>query len=122
MRITVEAARAFFAHPSQQAFGGTEADLPDWMEYFAGDGVCLALHPAFWPGVWMVHIGAKPAAWGRIDAECRGLIGEAFKATGAVRLVGWIAEDNRAAISLARRCGFVRDGGFPGVCMMGRGA
>ena len=121
MRVSLDAARAYFAHPSQHSHGGTDADLPDWADYFAGDGVCIVVHPSFWPGVWMIHVGAKPGAWGRIDATCRGLIDEAFEKTGAVRLVGWIAENNRAAISFARRCGFVVDGGFPGVCMMGRG-
>lgn len=122
MKVSVEAARPYFAHSSQHALGLTEADLPEWADYYAGDGVCVMAHPAFWPGVVMVHVGAKPSAWGRISDEGEALLGEIFRDTGAVRLVCWIADANRAAIALARRCGFGVDGGFPGVCMMGRGA
>lgn len=122
MKVSVDDARAYFAHPTQHSFGITEAELPDWMDYYAGDGLCLAVHPAFWPGVVMAHIGAKPGHWGGLDATAGKLVAEVFEDTGADRIVGWVAESNRAMQAFARRCGFVVDGRFPGVCMMGRGA
>lgn len=119
MKITADEARAYFAHPSQRRMGLDPQDLPDWAEYRASGPVCLIFHQAPWPNVWMVHVGVKPEGWGHIAGPTKQLLAEFRHEQRATRIVAWIEDKNRAAIALARRCGFETDGAFPGVIMMG---
>lgn len=120
MRITVDEAREYFSHPSQHEFGKTEKDLPEWGDYWAKGGVCLVSHNAYWPGIVMVHVGAKPEAWGGLDEDVRSLLAEIWAAEQPTRMIAWISENNRAALALARRVGFEIDGYMPnGVVLMG---
>lgn len=112
-RIDVEAARAYFSHPSQQEFGLTEKDLPDWVEYRAAGGVCLAFHPAPMPDVWFCHIGVKPQAWGSIDEPVTYLLREFSGEKRCDRIVAWIHEEKRHAVALAARTGWKVDGVMP---------
>lgn len=95
------------------------ADLPEWMEYRAQGNVCLCFHPAPWPDVWMVHLGVNPQGWGRLVEDATAILSAFWLETNPRRIVAWIEDDNRAAIAFARRCGFVTDGAFPSVHMMG---
>lgn len=120
MRITVDEARAYFADPSQHQGGKTQDDLPDWADYWANGGACLMTHTAYWPGVIMVHIGAKPECWGFLDAPIKRLLREIWATERPDRLIAWISERNRAALALARRVGFSHDGYMPnGVFLLG---
>lgn len=110
MQITREAAEAFFTHPSQRKAAMLDGPLPDHAVYYAGQAVCLAFHDMPWPRVIGVHIGVKPEAWGRIDAETLGLLTEVWREYQPDRIVAWIKESNRAACALARRVGFELDG------------
>lgn len=118
--LTVDEARAFFAHPSQQRMGLAPEFLPsEGFEYRASGPVCLVFHLAPWPDVWMAHLGVKTEAWGRTVQHCSALLAGFWAEKQPIRIIAWIEERNRAAISLARRCGMTQDGQFPGVVMMG---
>lgn len=119
MKITAAEARAYFAHPSQRKAAMLDGPLPEWMEYRAEGNVCLAFHPALWPDVWMTHIGVKPRGWGQLTDTTARLLDAFWLEQQPHRIVAWIKDSNRAAIALARRCGFETDGAFPGVLMMG---
>lgn len=112
MRISVEAARAYFTHPSQRR-GAMIApnDLPaEGVEYWAKDGVCLIFHDAPWPGVIMVHVGALPSAWGRADEPAKAILRAAWDYYRPARIVAWMKESNRAVLAFAKRTGFTVDG------------
>lgn len=70
----------------------------------------MALHNAMWPGVWMVHVAAHPAAWGRTVEPCRRILTAFSAARSPDLIVAWFSEANRAVASLARRVGFVEYG------------
>lgn len=112
MKITVDEARAFFAHGSQQkASSITPDDLPaDGVEYWACDGVCGLFHLSHWPGVWMAHYGVKPEAWGRTKEPALRVLSAFWAAKQPELIIGWTAETNRAAIAFARRLGFTQYG------------
>lgn len=115
MKITVDEARGFFAHPSQlrwSMLGGLD-DLPEWVDYRASGGVCGAFHLAPWPGVVMGHIGVKLEAWGRVDADALAILSEVWGDYRPQRIAGWVMERNRPMASLARRLGFELDGRLP---------
>ena len=119
MRITVEKARQFFAHPSQHAFGMTEDDLPEDYIYHADGGVCLAFHPVLWPGVYAVHVGAMPEAIGATTAPVRRLLAEFAGDMAPKAIIAAIDEKNRLAIALARRVGGEMAGAIsPGLIIM----
>jgi RimJ/RimL family protein N-acetyltransferase len=112
MRITVDDARAYFAHPSQQRASMIDADdLPaEGVEYWAKDGVCGLFHPANWQGVWMAHYGVKPEAWGHAIAPAKAILTAFWNEKQPARVIGWTKESNRAALAFARRLGFTVDG------------
>lgn len=109
MRISVDEARAFWDHPSQTASPDELPDDPVY-QYWAVGGVCGVFHPLPWPGVWLGHYGVKPNVWGKSIAPARQVIAEFLEAEKPERLMGWTKEENRAAISFARRLGFVECG------------
>ena len=114
MKITVDEARGFFAHPSQQVFGITPDTLPgEPFEYWAHGHVCGVAHMAPHPGVWMVHMAVKPEGWGRAVESGRLLLREFWTEKQPKRLIGWTPSNMRAAWAFARRCGFVDDGRMP---------
>lgn len=115
MKITVEAAREYFAHPSQLRHSMIEApeDLPDWATYYAIGGVCGGFHPGHWSGLLMGHIGVKPHAWGHVTADARAVLGEAWAAENPERIAGWVKDSNRPMQALCRRLGMEIDGHLP---------
>lgn len=114
MKISVDEARAYFAHPSQQLYGVTPENLPDEpFEYWAKDGICGVFHPAPAAHVWMVHFAAKPECWGRLVAPSREVLAAFWAAKTPERIVGWTPVHLRAALALSRRVGFVEDGRLP---------
>ena len=119
MKVTIDEARAFWAHPSQVADGFTAADLPDFAEYYASGPVCLMFHRAQWPDVWSLHIGVKPEGWGHLVPHVQELLREFWAEHDPVRIIAWVHTENRAVVGLAARCGFELDGAFPGVTMLG---
>ena len=112
--LTLSEAREFFRHPSQQLYGITPDTLPrEGFEYWAAGPVCIAFCRSMWPGVWSVHIGVKPEAWGRFVPFARRVL-EGFAAvTDVRRYVAWLPASNRQAISAAKRCGAKEDGRMP---------
>ena len=111
--LTHTEAAPYFAHPSQQRASGLIGEPEDWMQYRASGDVCLSFHLNLWPGVWMVHLAAKPGAWGRCDGDVTAIL-RAFSAeVNAARIIGWVKESNRAVLALARRVGFETDGRLP---------
>lgn len=115
-QISVEEARAFFAHPSQLrgAMLDSPDDLPDWIEYWADGPVCGAFHRAPWEGCWHGHYGVRPDGWGRLVAPARRVL-HAFSAHfGAQCIIGWTAAENRSAIAFAKRIGFAETGTLNG--------
>lgn len=118
MIISVDEARAYYAHPSQHV-GVTPEELPDWMEYWAEEGVCIVFHPMPAPDVWMAHLGVKPEAWGNTLEPTKRILQAFWGEKQPKRIVAWIDDHRRAAIALARKAGAVVDGQFPGTIMLG---
>lgn len=111
MRISVDAAREYFAHPSQQVFGITPDTLPDDpFEYWADGPVCSIVHMAPHPGVWMCHLTVKPEGWGKAIPHAKALLREFWEERQPKRLIGWTPSHLRAAVAFTRRVGFVEDG------------
>ena len=114
MRISVDQAREYFAHPSQQLFGITPDTLPDDpFEYWASGPVCAIAHLAPHPGIWMAHIAVKPDGWGSAVPYAQWLLDEFWEEKKPERIIGWTPSRLRAAIAFARRVGFVEDGRMP---------
>lgn len=114
MRISLDEAREYWAHPSQQIMGATPENLPgDPFQYWAEGPVCTVFHPTFWPGVWMGHYAVKPEAWGHAVEPARRLMAAFWEAEAPSRIIGWTPASNRMALSFARRLGFVQDGAMP---------
>lgn len=114
MRITVEKAREFFTHPSQQLYGVMPDNLPDeGFEYWADGPVCGVAHQAPYPGVWMVHIACKPEGRGNAEKHTRNLLNEFWNDKKPDRLIGWTPARFRHAVALNRRLGFKEDGRLP---------
>lgn len=113
LRITVEAARAFFMHPSQRVFGLLPEFLPDDpFQYWAAGSVCLSFHPGELPGVWMTHIAANPSGWGRLDGDVSRVLHAFFEESKADVIMAWIPATLRHSVSLSRRVGFEEIGRF----------
>lgn len=110
--ITAKEAAPFFAHHSQQ-IDGVAYDPPESMAYLACGGVCLAFHPALWPGVYMVHLGAMPSAWGRVDKPADAILRAAWADLSPARIIAWVKESNRLTVALCKRLGFELDGQLP---------
>lgn len=106
MRITREAAREYFAHPSQQIDVNPESLPGDPVQYWAQDGVCVMFHPSFWPGVWMAHYAVKPEVWGKTVSPALEILSAFWNACEPDLIIGWTDERNRQAISFSRRLGF----------------
>lgn len=119
MRITVEAARAYFTHPSQQVLGANPETLPDeGCEYWADGPVCLIFHGTAHPDVWMVHLAVKPEGRGGAVEPAQRLL-RAFWGAHAPRcIVAWIQDHRRAAVAFAKRVGMRETGRIPGTVMM----
>jgi hypothetical protein len=115
MRISPADAVIYFAHPTQrrESFLPEGEAPPDWCVYYAKDGVCLAFHGQFWPGVYQVHIGVLPGTWGHTTEPVKVMLRQFAVDENAQRVVAWVKESNRAVIALARRCGFEIDGRVP---------
>ena len=113
MKISAEAAREYFAHPSQRIHGLDPAHLTDVFIYYASGPICGVFHEMPWPGIWMGHYGAKPEGWGRLVAPAREILERFTADTGAARVVGWTLASNRPACAFARRLGFTEDGRMP---------
>lgn len=106
MRVSVEQAREYFAHPSQQ-LGITPDTLPGApVQYWAKGGVCCVFHPTFWPNVWMGHYAVKPEAWGKTVSPTREILNAFWQAEQPELIIGWTDQANRQALSFARRLGF----------------
>ena len=119
MQISVDEARGYFAHPSQQ-IGVTPETLPeDGVEYWADGDVCLIFHETAAGDVWMVHLAAKPEGMGHLVEPTQRVLAEFWAAKHPRRIVTWIDEHRRAAIALAKKAGGVVDGQFPGTVMLG---
>ena len=114
MKITVDEARKYFAHPSQHYMGITPDNLPEkGFEYRADGALCLVFHASFWPGVYMVHCAAMPEGWGTLTEPGKRLLRAFYEEKQATRLIAWTPRSKRGALALARRCGFIEDGRFP---------
>lgn len=111
LRISVDEARAYFAHASQQKANCAPDSLPDeGFQYWADGGVCAVFHQAHWPGVWMAHYGVKPEAWGRTTSPAKAILTAFWQAQQPSLIIGWTNHDNRAALSFAKRIGFIETG------------
>lgn len=108
MRITVDEARVYFAHPSQQKASLITPDaLPErGVIYYATGGVCGCFHDAHWPGVVMAHYGVLPEAWGSTVAAGKAILRQFAADYEPQAIIGWTDESNRAALAYARRLGF----------------
>jgi len=114
VKITVEQARDFFRHPSQQLGGIKPEYLPEeGFEYWAEGPVCGVFHKMPWPGVWGAHYGVDPAGWGRLLAPAKSVLRQFWDAHDCSRIIGWTPKSNRRAVAFARRLGFVVDGEMP---------
>lgn len=121
MRITVDEARAYFAHPSQQV-GVTPDDLPeDGVEYWADGPVCLIFHGTAAVDVWMVHLAVKPEGYGQLIEPTRRILAAFWAEKKPKHIVAWIEDHRAAAIAFARKVGLTEDGRFPGTVMLGWG-
>lgn len=113
MRISVDEARPFFAHPSQQK-GFDPADLPsEGVEYWASGPVCGVFRDFCWPRVLDVHCGVKPEGWGHTVPHARNILREVWEHHRPDLIVALTHESNRATLAFNRRCGFAVVGPLP---------
>lgn len=84
-----------------------------WAIYHALGGVCLLAHPMPLDGLWMVHLGVLPSAWGKVTEPAHELLKEIWADLSAERIAAWVHEDNRHVAALCRRVGFELDGRLP---------
>lgn len=111
MRITLDDAREYFAHPSQHLFGITPETLPDeGFEYWANGPICVIFHQAMWPRVWAAHYAVKPEGWGGCVDPAKAVLRLFWASRDVERIIGWTEERNRLACAFARRVGFEVDG------------
>ena len=111
MKITVDEARQYLAHPSQQIMDARPETLPvEGVEYYAVGPICGMFHRDHWPGVWMAHYAVKPEGWGLLTAPAKQILNEFWEAERPERIVGWTPASNRAALAFSKRIGFVVDG------------
>lgn len=113
MRISVNEARQYWAHHSQQEKSFIHPDeLPDdeAFQYWALDGVCGVFHGAMWPGVWMAHYGVMPEVWGKATRPAKAILSAFWGEENPELIIGWTDETNRAALAFARRIGFKENG------------
>ena len=109
MEITVDEARAYFAHSTQlkASLLSSPDDLPETgVVYYATGGVCICFHDAHWPGVVMAHCAVLPEAWGSTVPAGKDILRQFTEDHSPQAIIGWIAETNRAALAFARRLGF----------------
>ena len=106
VRIGLDEARQYFAHPSQHAFGLTEADLPENAAYYADGDVCGAFQGVLWPGIVAAHIGVKPDACGMTFEPALRILVEFSGEFPDMSIIGIIGKDNRLAVSQAKKLGF----------------
>lgn len=87
-------------------------DLPggDAFHYWAAGPVCGVFHRHIWPGVWMVHIGVKPEAWGAADRFAKAGLAAFWADQRPEAVVAWVQDKNRAVLAFMRRVGFQADG------------
>lgn len=112
-QISVDEAREYFKHPSQQLYGMTEWDIPEDVEYWAVGPICGVFHQGPWEGVWMSHHAVKPERWGLLDTPAVEGLNEFWNAKEPELIMGWTPKHNRLAVAFARRIGFKRLGEFP---------
>lgn len=111
MKITVDQARTYLAHPSQQIYNSKPEVLPETgVEYYAVGPVCGMFHRAAWPGVWMAHYAVKPDKWGHLVPPAKRVLSEFWDTERPDRIIGWTPKENRAALAFSKRLGFVIDG------------
>lgn len=109
-QISVEEARAFFAHPSQGLIG----NLPeDGVAYWADGPVCGAFRDFCWPRVLDVHCGVKPEAWGKTVPHARAILEAVWAFYAPDLIVAQSLESNRAVLAMNRRLGFEVIGTMP---------
>ena len=114
MKISVDAAREYFSHPSQQVLGITPDALPDdGFDYWADGALCVVAHIAPHPGLLMVHFAAKPEGRGFLVPSGRRILREIWEEKRPKRLIGWTPVRFRAACAFASRLGFETDGILP---------
>jgi len=108
LRISVDEAREYFRHPSQQKASIITPDaLPEsGVIYYAHEGVCGCFHDAHWPGLVMAHYAVNPEVWGRTVEPARAILAQFWDDYRPEAILGWTAESNRKALSFARRIGF----------------
>ena len=112
-QISVNEARAFFAHPSQLR-GFDPADLPvDGVEYWADGPVCGVFRDFSWPRVLDVHCGVKPEGWGHTVPHARAILSAVWDHHRPDLIVALSHETNRAVLSMNRRLGFEVIGTMP---------
>lgn len=108
MRISVEEARKYLEHPSQQK--GCDAlptDLPEeGVEYWAKGGICGMFHTAQWPNVWQAHYAVMPSQWGKLVQPAKDVLMEFWEARQPSLILAFTDEQNRAALAFAKRIGF----------------
>jgi RimJ/RimL family protein N-acetyltransferase len=110
MRITREAAEAYFAHPSQRRASHLNGPLPEWATYYAQGDVCGAFHAFQWPGVVVAHLGVKPRSWGRLVEPARAILSEVWADLSPDLIVAMVHERNRAVCRFAERVGMKQSG------------
>lgn len=113
-QVSVDVAREYFAHTSQQ-LGFLPEDIPDDqpLEFWACGPICGVFAYGLWPGVWTAHYGVKPEGWGKLKEPATAVLSAFWDAHDAQLITGWTEESNRAALAFAKRLGFFEYGRMP---------
>ena len=77
------------------------------------NGLCVGMFHEIYNGIWMAHQACHPDVWGKSVEPMMKILDTFDQMHVPQRVVGWTPENNRMALSFAKKIGFKVDGLMP---------